>query len=135
MLGFLSSATSVGPPGALWHPGDAVWGTFQNTVFDPRREVRLWEDGDELLGFGSYCICWYDPGSRTGLFEPLGTRPAYRGEGLGKAVMLEGLLRLLDLGAHTALVAAVHDNEAARSLYESVGFETANTERLYGRKS
>ena len=284
MLGLLSSATSVGPPGAFWHPGDAVWGMYQNTVFDPRREVRLWEDGDRLLGyawleepdgvvmqvhpclrgsgslevemlewaarqtravygeragdelwtrvpedeprldalladlgferdpdhalkmlrtldappsrhplpdgwtvrevggeeeweerveihrevwtpsrvtleayrqlrvapgydplldlvavapdgtFGSYCICWYDPGSRTGLFEPLGTRPACRGKGLGKAVMLEGLLRLVDLGAHTALVAALHDNEAAWSLYESVGFETANTERLYGRK-
>ena len=26
-------------------------GIYQNTVFDPLREVRLWEDGDEVLGF------------------------------------------------------------------------------------
>ena len=48
--------------------------------------------------------------------------------------MCEGLRRLRELGAQTALVTAIHDNEAARSLYESVGFETVNRERLYGRK-
>jgi ribosomal protein S18 acetylase RimI-like enzyme len=284
MLEFLSSATSTAPPGAYWHPGDVIWGMYQNTVFDPHRRVRLWEDGDELLGFawleepdgvvmhvhprlrgsgslegemldwaarqtravfgaragdelwtrvpeddprpaafltdlgfvrdpdhtlkmsrdlddplpshlqpgdwtvrevggeeeweervevhrevwnpsqvtleayrrvrespgydprldlvavvpdgtfGSYCICWFDPGSHAGLFEPVGTRPAYRGKGLGKAVMLEGLRRLREMGARAALVAALHDNEAAARLYESVGFETVNRERLYGKK-
>jgi len=277
-------ATSAAPPGALWHPGDVVWGMYQNTVFDPRREVRLWEEGGEMIGFawleepdgvvmqvhprlrgsglleremlewagtqtravygeqaddelwtrvaedeprldtllaglgferdpdhalkmmqtldgpppgrappdgwtvrevggegeweerveihrevwhpsrvtleayrrlraapgydpsldlvavdcdgefGSYCICWFDPEGRTGLFEPLGTRSAYRGKGLGKAVMYEGLRRLRELGAQSAFVTAVHDNAAARNLYESVGFEMVNLERLYGRK-
>ena len=51
MMGFLSSVTLAAPPGAYWHPGDVVWGIYQSTVFDPLREVRLWEDGDELLGF------------------------------------------------------------------------------------
>jgi mycothiol synthase len=284
MLEFLSSATSAAPPGAYWHPGDVIWGMFQNTVFDPGREVRLWKAGDELLGFawleepdgvmmqvhlrlrgsgslegemldwaarqtrtvyggragdelwtrvpednsrsaafltdtgfvrdpdyalkmlrdldgplprqrpqpdewtvrevggkgeweerveiprevwnpsrvtleayrrlrgapgyypwldlvavtpdgtfGSYCICWFDPRSRTGLFEPVGTHPEYRGRGLGKAIMLEGLRRLRVLGARAALVTVIHDNEAAARLYDSVGFETVNTERFYGK--
>ena len=80
-----------------------------------------------------YCICWFDPKSLTGLFEPLGTRQALRGRGLGKAVMHEGLRRLRGLGAHTALVTATHGSEPARSLYESVGFKTVNRERLYGK--
>jgi ribosomal protein S18 acetylase RimI-like enzyme len=284
MMVILSSATSAGPAGAYWHPGDVLWGMYQNTVFDASREVRLWEEDGELVGFalleepdgvvmqvhpglrgsgpleremlgwaahetrsvfgeqagdelwtrvaedeprldallaglgfgrdpdhalkmartldeplpeptppdgwavrevggegeweervevhrevwhpsrvtldayrrlrtapgydprldlvavapdgefGSYCLCWFDQESRTGLFEPLGTRQAYRGKGLGKAVMCEGLRRLRDLGAQTAFVTAIHDNEAARSLYESVGFHTANRERLYGKK-
>jgi mycothiol synthase len=283
-MGFLSSVTSAKPAGAYWHPGDAVWGIYQNTVFDARRGVRLWEEDGELVGFGwleepdgvvmqvhprlrgsglleremlewgarqtrlvygeqaedelwtrvaeddphlaelltelgferdpdhalimsrgldapiaestlpdgwivrevggegewadrvemhrevwhpskvtleayrrlreapgydprldlvavapdgtfgSYCICWFDPESGTGLFEPLGTRTMYRGKGLGKSVMREGLRRLREHGAHTAFVTAVHDNEAARNLYESVGFETVNRERLYGKK-
>ena len=284
MLEFVSSATSTAPPGAYWHPGDVIWGMYQNTVFDPRREVRLWEDGDELLGlawleepdgvvmqvhprlrgsgmleremldwaaqqtravygeragdelwtrvpeddphlpaflaglgfvrdpdhalkmirevdaslprptppdgwtvrevggeeeweqrvethrevwhpsrvsleayrrlrnapgynpsldlvsvapdgtFGSYCVCWLDPESRKGLFEPVGTRPAHRGKGLGKTIMLEGLHRLRDLGARAAAVTAIHDNDSAIGLYESVGFRTVNRERLYGKK-
>ena len=81
-----------------------------------------------------YCICWFDPKSLTGLFEPLGTRQVHRGKGLGKAVMQEGLRRLRALGAQTAFVTAIHDNEAARSLYESVDFYTINRERLYGKK-
>lgn len=48
--------------------------------------------------------------------------------------MREGLRRLREYGAHTAFVTAVHDNVAARNLYEAVGFETANKERLYGKK-
>ncbi|HJQ28892.1 MAG TPA: GNAT family N-acetyltransferase [Rubrobacter sp.] len=284
MLDFLSSATPAAPPGAYWHSGDAIWGMYQNTVFDPRREVRLWEVGDELLGFawleepdgvvtqvhpalrgsgileremldwaahqthavygeragdelwtrvpeddprlaafltalgfsrdpdhalkmfreldgplprtappegwtvrevggeeewaervethrevwhpsrvtieayrrlrgaagfdpwldlvavapdgtfGSYCLCWFDPESRTGLFEPVGTRPAFRGMGLGKSVMLEGLHRLREQGARSAFVTAIHDNDAASGLYESVGFRTVNRERLYRKK-
>ena len=284
IMEFLSSVISAGPAGAYWHPGDVVWGMYQNMVFDARRGVRLWEEDGELVGFGwleepdgvvmqvhprlrgsgllegemlewaarqtravygeqaedelwtrvaedeprlvallaelgferdpdhalkmsrgldspitesalldgwtvrevggqeewedrveihrdvwhpsrvtleayqrlrtapgydprldlvavapdgtfgSYCICWFDPESRTGLFEPLGTRTMYRGKGLGKSVMYEGLRRLRELGAHTAFVIALHDNEAARSLYESVGFQTVNRERLYGKK-
>ena len=283
-MSFLSSATSAGPAGAYWHPGDAVWGIYQNVVFDAPRGVRLWEEDGELVGFawleepdgvvmqvhprlrgsgllegemlewatrqtpaifgeaagdelwtraaeddhhlaallaelgferdpdhalkmsrhldvpitesalpdgwtvrqvggeeewegrvemhrevwhpskvtlesyrrlrtapgydprldlvavapdgafGSYCICWFDPESGTGLFEPVGTRSMFRGQALGKAVMYEGLRRLRELGAHTACVIAVHDNEAAKNLYESVGFETVNKERLYGKK-
>ena len=284
MLEFVSSATSTAPPGAYWHPGDVIWGMYQNTVFDPRHGIRLWEAGDKLLGFawleepdgvvmqvhprlratgileremldwaahqthavygeragdelwtripedeprlaallagfgftkdpdhalkmsrdldgplpepapldgwivrevggegeweerveahrevwhpsrvtleayrrlrmapgydphldlvavapdgkfGSYCICWFDQRSRTGLFEPVGTRPAFRGMGLGKSVMLEGLHRLRELGARTAAVTAIHDNESAAGLYESVGFRTVNRECLYGEK-
>jgi len=44
--------------------------------------------------FASYCICWLDPVSKIGEFEPVGTRAAYRGKGLGKALMLAGLRRL-----------------------------------------
>ena len=85
--------------------------------------------------FGSYCTCWFGPASRTGLFEPVGTRPPCRGAGLGKAVKLEGLQRLQRLGARTALVTALHDNEAAAKLCESVGFGTVNREWLYGKKA
>lgn len=283
LVRFVAEAGAVSAPQSYLHPGDVVWGMFQNTVFDPRQEIRLWERDGELVGFavleepdgvlmqahprlrgagvlekemlrwaagqtpvvygegaegelwtrapedeprldalltglgfardgdhalkmlrglegplpdpalpdgwivrevggeaewgarvevhrevwppsrvtmdayrrlrlapgydprldlvavgpdgalGAYCICWFDPVGRTGLFEPVGTRAAYRRMGLGKAVMAEGLRRLRDGGAGTALVTALHENKAAAALYGSLGFRTVNKEWLYGK--
>ncbi len=84
--------------------------------------------------FGAYCLCWHDAASRTGLFEPLGTSPAHRRLGLGRAVMIEGLRRLRALGTERVLVTAFSQNRAAVALYESVGFRTVGREHLYGKK-
>ncbi len=84
--------------------------------------------------FASYCICWLDPVSKIGEFEPVGTRAAYRGKGLGKAVMLEGLRRLKATGMHTAIVYSASSNEASRKLYESVGFEVYNRSYDYVKR-
>jgi mycothiol synthase len=42
--------------------------------------------------FAAYCIAWHSNGM--GYFEPVGTRAAFRRQGLGRAVILEGLKRL-----------------------------------------
>jgi ribosomal protein S18 acetylase RimI-like enzyme len=84
--------------------------------------------------FASYCICWLDPANRTGEFEPVGTRPAFRGKGIGKLLMLEGLRRLKALGARTAIVYSVGDNTASIRLYESVGFRTITRNRYYSKR-
>lgn len=81
--------------------------------------------------FASYAICWFDPASKTGEFEPLGTRAADRRHGLGKAVVYEGLRRLRALGATTAMVYSVAINLPSRALYESAGFTVADRERAY----
>lgn len=88
------------------------------------------QDGD----FGSYALVWHDRVNRTGEFEPVGTRAAFRRKGLGKAVIFEGLRRLRALGCEWAVVYSVHDNEPARKLYESIGFRTFNSAYLYGKK-
>lgn len=81
--------------------------------------------------FAAYCICWLDPVNHRGEFEPVGTRPAYQGKGLGKVVMAEGLRRLKAHGAHTAIVYAESKNPAAQKLYRSSGFAIFNRDLFY----
>ena len=71
--------------------------------------------------FAAYCIVWFSNG--TGYFEPVGTRAAFRRQGLGRAVILEGFKRLKALGAHTASVFSRANN---RAFYESCGFVVVN---------
>lgn len=79
----------------------------------------------------SYCICWYDPESGTGQYEPVGTRPAFRGQGIGKAVIREGLRRLQAHGARLAIVHTNDTNTAANRLYESAGFHIVSRDHPY----
>lgn len=119
-----------------------VWQPSRVTL-DAYRRLRTVEGYDPDLDLvavdlsgapGAYCICWYDPSSKTGLFEPVGTHPAHQRRGLGRAIMLEGLKRLRDFGALTVFITYVHGNDAAKRLYESVGFQAVEKEQLYGKK-
>ena len=75
---------------------------------------------------GAFCIAWPDPVNQVGLFEPVGSHPDFQRKGLGKAVMLEGLRRLLQMGMRAAIVSAEEDNTAAINLYETVGFQVVD---------
>jgi len=81
--------------------------------------------------FAASCICWPDRVNGSGELEPVGTHERFRGQGAGKALMLDALRRLRALGAHTARVTSFGDNAAATRLYTSVGFATFDTERFY----
>jgi mycothiol synthase len=74
----------------------------------------------------AYVNCWIDPDNRIGDFGPVGARPAYRRQGLTRAVLLEGLRRFKAHGMDRACVSTTVSNEPARRLYESVGFQMVN---------
>ncbi len=138
---FVTSVMQHDMQHSYWHVGDVIWGLYQNTIFDPSQNVRIWEnERRELLGFAwreshvSYCICWLDPVNKIGEFEPVGTSSAFRGKGLGKAIMLEGLRRLRAFGMQTAIVCTGGDNEVARNLYESAGFRVYNRSYDYSKQ-
>ena len=82
-------------------------------------------------GFASYCICWEDQASGLGIFEPVGTHPEWRGKGVGKAIILEGLRRLRDRGLDHAEVHTAGFNAPAQALYESCGFVRKDTARTF----
>jgi len=82
----------------------------------------------------AYCQCEIDAGdnarmgTKTGFVAGLGTRRAYRGRGLGRAMLLIGLRALQRAGMDTAHISVDAANPTgALRLYESVGFQTFET--------
>ncbi len=71
-------------------------------------------------------MSWVDVANGIGLFEPVGTRPAFQGKGFGRALMLRGLRALREHGMRTAFVSTNRTNERGIALYRSVGFEDRN---------
>lgn len=80
--------------------------------------VALAPDGS----VAAFAMCWLDPVSLTGQFEPVGTVPEFRGQGLGKMLLLEGLRRMKQHGMNQVIVIVEAAEEPAVHLYSSVGF-------------
>lgn len=66
----------------------------------------------------AFCTIWFDDVTRSAYFEPVATVPAYQKQGLGKALLTEGLRRLQRMGATRAFVCGY--SHAANALYKSV---------------
>lgn len=79
----------------------------------------------------SHCICWYDRYSDSGLFEPVGTLPDFRRMGLAQALMVEGIRRLLKIGAKRVFVCPQESNRADVRLYETVGFNVISKDQTW----
>jgi len=69
------------------------------------------------------CICWADSASGVGTIEPVGTHVDFRGQGLARAVNIEGLRRLKARGMAWGRVSTAHFNTPAIATYQSCGFE------------
>lgn len=85
--------------------------------------------------FAASALVWLDPRNLVGEVEPVGTDPAFRRQGLGRAVNLFALQQLREAGASQAIVLCRGDAAypIPKLLYESVGFEQYNRNYIYTR--
>jgi mycothiol synthase len=86
--------------------------------------------------FAAFLVYWLDPVSKSGLFEPVGCHSDFQRRGLTKALMYEGMRRMVEQGMTTAIVLheAPTENPASTALYRSVGFRTKYSSHAYRRK-
>ena len=75
--------------------------------------------------FASFCGMWYDAVNRVASIEPVATDPDYRRQGLGTAVVLEGIRRCAALGAIAAYVGS------DQPFHLAMGFEVCRRHRLW----
>ena len=79
--------------------------------------------------FVSYCGMWYDKRTQNALVEPVATVPEYRKKGLGKAAVLEGVIRCGKLGAKRAYVGS------GQQFYYNIGFDPIRAETFWKLQS
>lgn len=103
----------------------------KNAVYEP--ELDLVVANNEGV-FASYCIGWVDYQTGVGSFEPVGTTPEFRQQGLGREVNLEGLRRMKAMGMHSAKIGTAGFNNRAYALYRSCGFELVDRDRTFIKK-
>lgn len=79
----------------------------------------------------AFCVTWYSDhgfdGQPAGQVEPMGVHAEFRGLGLGRAILYEGLRRLQAHGAENLYVETDNYRGAAFALYRSAGFEVLHT--------
>jgi len=92
---------------------------MQTEGYDAERELVVVAPGGR---FAAFLIIWFDPISRSGLFEPVGCHSEFRRRGLTKTLMYAGIARMKEAGMVSANVGC--QSEIACKFYASVGFET-----------
>ena len=110
---------------AVWSPSRVTDESYRNVMaaWPYRADLDCVAETAEGT-FASYVLCWYDEANRVGEFEPVGTHPDHRRQGLSSATCRYALRRLREEGARTAVVYAGGraEDAPARALYESLGF-------------
>jgi mycothiol synthase len=114
---------------------DGYWAEYAqfigSAVYDGARDLFVRSpDGRGA----SACTIWFDPQNAVGLFEPVATHPDFQGQGLGKAVMAEGLRRMQAAGMRRTIVGFDPANAAALALYTSMGFRASCYFAMYRKE-
>lgn len=113
----------------VWQPSKVTPEGYRITRSAPGYDaaldlVAVMPDGS----FGAYCICWPEAASGSCEFEPVGTHPDHRRQGLAGAVMFAAMRRARAMGLHTALVYCQEHN---LPFYRSLGFEPVDRAVAY----
>jgi GNAT superfamily N-acetyltransferase len=109
--------------GAGTHPmanrnGPDVEARLRETdLYDPCLDLCVRADDGTTVGYALY---WLDPVTGVGMLEPMRVEDAHQRRGLARALLTEGLRRLVDRGAERLKVG--FDGEAGRALYLGAGF-------------
>jgi len=93
--------------------------TLRMPQYRPELDLVAAAPDGRLAGF---CVGWSVPERHVAQIEPLGVDPAFQGQGVGRALLLEMFHRFRAHGAEHALVETEASRSSARHAYEAVGF-------------
>ncbi len=122
-----------------WNFRPARVADFREWLDHPEDDPTLWfiaqSDDGRIAG---YSICYLEvpvDGVREGWVGQLGTTRAFRGIGLGRALLRHGIRELAARGATEVRIGVDAENQSgALGFYERAGFRTFREQRVYRRK-
>jgi ribosomal protein S18 acetylase RimI-like enzyme len=98
----------------------------QCSLYDPALDLAV-RDAEGLAA--GYALFWFDPVTEVGLLEPMRVEDEFQRRGLARALLTEGLQRLVQRGARRLKVG--YATEIARALYTGAGFRVTETSTTY----
>lgn len=113
-----------------WHPeqGSQTPEDFAEIVqapdFDPATVILAIRD-DRVIGFHQTKLTDTDDEGRLGEVYVVGVDPSIHAKGVGKALTIEGMRRMVAAGANVIELYVESDNAPALGLYERLGFHVA----------
>ncbi|HJU82375.1 MAG TPA: mycothiol synthase [Acidimicrobiia bacterium] len=115
------------------HPENGAWTAAELGLrterdwFHPEMVLMAWR-GTELVGFN-----WLKAGESEGEIYVIAVAPEAQGQGLGRALVLDGLIRLAKAGAEKSFLYVDADNHTAVHLYRDLGFYVDHVDRSFVR--
>jgi len=119
-----------------WEPIRETYDEWSHSLLgSPQFDPDLWFAGRAGPELGGIAICTVRPGDPdVGLVYILGVRRAWRGQGLGRALLLHSLRAFQRRGLERAVLGVDADNPTgAHRLYESVGMVVTAHFEIYER--
>jgi predicted N-acetyltransferase YhbS len=98
------------------------------SLYDPALDLAVETTNGSFVG---YALFWADPVTRVGLLEPMRVEDAHTRRGLARAMLTEGLDRLVKRGMTRLKVG--FETQAARALYVGAGFRPGAALRAYSK--
>lgn len=100
--------------------GDHIAERLSNcSIYRSDLDLAVVTAGGEVAAYGLF---WADPVTGVGLVEPMRTEDAHQGRGLARAVLAEGMQRLIDAGCDRLKISWFADNGPAEHVYLDAGF-------------
>ena len=92
----------------------------QTSLYRPDLDLVVYDRRDRVAAYGLF---WYQPGTATGLVEPMRTEDDHQRRGLARHILTTGIDLLAEAGAERIKICYEPDNPASKGLYLGVGFE------------
>jgi GNAT superfamily N-acetyltransferase len=91
------------------------YGNIKNAPgYNPNLDLFIVNEFDDVI---SFCNIWVDKINKIAVLEPVGTHEDYRFQGLGRAVIYEGLNRVKNMEIEKVFVGSTQE------FYEKIGFK------------